>query len=1259
MNEGKTRLVLNEEQQAAAYCEKNSVVAAGAGSGKTLVLASRFVWLVTEKRIPVREILTLTFTKKATSQMHRRIYLLLSEIAADDSGEKGKLAKQAIDEFAHARIQTLDSYSAAIVKQAANRYGISPEFIIDDKRCEQIAVEESLPFFIANRDHPAIKLLYPNKSPMSIADTVFTSALIRYTHIDFSPCPERDITDQFDIICSEWKKITDFITGKLHELSEVYSGNEKYHPDIAPFLQQYASGTINFPNEQELRDYFDQLIKQPHNLIVQWVNDQPIQKSILNFLIFIGSLKSINMAKGSPRNNPAKDIIYELRDLFGEFSSLVVFCVQAGLIYSVLILISELQQRYLNCKREEGVLTFSDVARLARAILTEQYDIRQSEKESYKAIMIDEFQDNNSLQKDILFLLAEKPEITNNAVPQACDLCPDKLFFVGDEKQSIYRFRGADVSVFRALKNELDRKELSLRTNYRSVPLLIGAYNTIFGGTANAGMPSVFAPVSTTNDFVLPFFEASFTPLQAGIEGEGKLTLCILDKEEEADDAETEEQLTAVENEARYVAEKIHQLLQEKNQAGESKYQPDDIAILFRSRGPQRFFEKQLMLLNIPYASEDLTGLFFGGPVDDLMSVLRLAAYPMDRAAYAQMLRSPFTGLSIQAIAICLASLEAPSLEAPSLEVPSLKAPSLEVSAHPFGDEPLPLLGEEDKEKYQHGQRIYQNILRNACTESIGSLLSELWYGEGYRYETEWNPETVAYREMYDYLFHLAALADENNQGLAAFTDYMHELYKTGGLLDDIEIPLDHPGARSSAVHLMTVHKSKGLEFPVVFLCCCDKKSRNEYSGEIFNTGKSGLTFNPPLPPEYENIRDVKRNFFWERSLTEEMAKRTAELRRLLYVGMTRAEKELYLSGCLNIGKYSNNYTDSSAAQDDENFSQDLKHYIEEKAAAAADKNTIKDDTIIDNDTFFGLCLPAIGAHIRQKSPGSPVMANDLEAPFFSIEKIPVYSSQQRWRTKGTYYPNNQKGLNDFIEATGHFYDHATAIETPIVPKKYFSPAALTSKTNNSLPGVFSTDNGFSGTDAADVFIKVDVLLAYYSKQQGEYGEKFNSGSFGTIAHICAEALLSNTVPVIPSKLAGFLRPADADIFLDAGMELALRFTCSPLGLIAKEAEKRKNEFPFRTLIYSGENEIFINGIIDLVFEDSQTVYVVDFKTDAQELPGEHIAQMACYYCAASDLFAVKTGKKCRVWLYYLRSGHATEVTEQARNFNMEKTIGK
>jgi ATP-dependent helicase/nuclease subunit A len=1242
------KINLNNEQQAAAYCNENAVVAAGAGSGKTMVLASRFAWLITERKDRVREILTLTFTRKAAAQMYRRIYLMLAEIAGGDSGIKSKLAREALEEFAQVRIQTLDSYSAAIVKQAANRYGISPDFSIDEERCLRLAHDEAMSFFIAKRGHPAIQRLYPNKSPVSIANDLFASALFSYTHIDTQPNPADDFTGQCNTICSEWKKQSGRIIDILQKLNEANAENENYLPALAPVISQFSSGKVIFPNVRELGEYFEQLAAIPHDLIINRTDSHPLQTALKNVMEFLLSVISLNLQKGKKQNNPVKELIKELRVIFNEFSSIMVFCMQAGLTCSVLKLLSELQHRYLDRKRVEGVLTYTDVARLAKTILIEQRDIRQSEKESFKAIMIDEFQDNNELQKDLLFLIAEKTDIANDAVPPAKDLSPGKLFFVGDEKQSVYLFRGADVSVFRKLRSELGSSDLPLKTNYRSAPVLIGAFNTLFGGykfdpEGKAPMPvatpaalesestakgekapAVFAPSENS----LPPFEASFSPLHASKKNGGKLTLCILDKQASSEDDpsdDAEERLSPEENEARYVAWRIGELLKEKKETGESKYQPGDIAILFRTRTPQRLIEKHLMLLNIPYACEDLNGFFYGGPVDDLMSVLRLAAYPKDSAAYAQMLRSPFTGLSMQGLAFCAGTA-------------------------PFSDEPLPRLSEGDRIKYMHGKRIYQKILDIAQKESISSLVNELWYGEGYRYETEWNPRTAAYRELYDYLFHLAALADEKNQGLAEFTDYIQSLYNAEERLSDIEIPLERP----SAVRLITIHKSKGLEFPVVFICCCNRKGQNDSSGDLYYTDDSGLTFTPPLPREYSDNGYVKRSYFWERSLVVRKEKRTAELRRLLYVGMTRAENELFLSGCLGISKTLNleNGDENSII---ENFSRILKQYIDVKIEKAAGKNNISGDAILEGNTFFGLCLPAFGAHL-------PAAGGDT---FFHIEKIPVYSEQQIHDAEksGSRFSNDQNGLNAFLELVLPFYENAGGIETPNVPKRHYAPTSL--HYDPAHGGVYNggatysgdghwadKKNAYSGEDAADIFSGVDAMIERYAKQHGKDNEKFNYGSFGTIAHICIEALLSNQEIELPAHLTELVSSRDADAILLAGKELAQRFARSPLGIIARGSEKLKNEFPFRSLFYPGEKELFINGTIDLLFEDAEMVYVVDFKTDSQELPWEHIAQMACYYKAASDLFAVPSDKKCMTWLYYLRTGHAVDVTMKAKDFD-------
>ncbi len=525
-----------------------------------------------------------------------------------------------------ARIQTLDSYSAAIVKQAANRYGISPEFSIDEERCLRLAHDEAMSFFISKRGHPAIQRLYPNKSPVSIANDIFASGLFNYTHIDIQPNPEKDFTRQCDTICSEWEKHSGQIISILQKINEANTKDEKLLPDLALVISPFTLGKVIFPDVCELGEYFEQLAAIPHDSIIKWTDSHPLQTTLTNVMNFLLSLISLNLLKGKRQNNPVKELIKELRVIFKGFSSILVFCIQAGLTCSILKLLSDLQHCYLDRKRVEGVLTYTDVARLAKTILIEQKDIRQSEKESFKAVMIDEFQDNNELQKDLLFLIAEKTDIANTTVPSAKDLSPGKLFFVGDEKQSVYLFRGADVSVFRKLKSELGSSDLPLKTNYRSAPVLIGAFNTLFGGykfdpegkapesapTAKGEKaPAIFAPPDG-----LPPFEASFSPLNANKKNGGKITLCILDKQASSEDDpsdDSEERLTPEENEARYVAWRIGELLKDKNETGEFKYRPGDIAILFRTRSPQYLFEKHPDAVEYPLRVRGLKRFFLRG----------------------------------------------------------------------------------------------------------------------------------------------------------------------------------------------------------------------------------------------------------------------------------------------------------------------------------------------------------------------------------------------------------------------------------------------------------------------------------------------------------------------------------------------------------------------------------------------------------------------------------------------------------------------
>jgi len=1226
---------LNQEQKNAAFYEDNAVVAAGAGSGKTMVLANRFAWLLTEKGLGIEKILTLTFTTKAAAQMYRRIHSLLKEISEKETGIRAERARLALDNFIHARIQTLDSYSTALVRQCAHRYGISPDFKIDQERCYELAHEEALPFLISHRRHPAIKRLYQDNRPSDIVRNIFSSVLFDYSQIDNERDFSADIKIQFDIVCNEWKNLSSELDIIINVLTANIFEDQKLLPDLVPVMESYKNNKIPIPVFSDIRSFFDLILQLPQEEYIEKAEEHYIQKTLSELLHFLSKINNISLRFGKKSDNPVKDGIKQLRSLFGKFSSLAVFCMQAGLILSIVTLLTELQHRYLTRKRAEGVLTFRDVANLARTILIEQEDIRQSEKEAFTAIMIDEFQDNNELQKDLLFLLAEHPNVITKGIPPAKNLASGKLFFVGDEKQSIYLFRGADVSVFRKLKDELKSAELSLKINYRSAPQLIGAFNAIFGGSNFDPLgksplhekPSVFAP------FASPVFEASYTPLEANEKCAGSLSVCILGKNSDSPDnnlgGKSDKRLSADENEALFTAEKIKKLLEEKNEDGGQKYQPGDIAILFRARSSQHFFEKHLRILGVPYSSEDINGFFYGGPVNDIMSVLRLAAYPLDSAAYAEMLRSPFAGISIPALAVCMAIFK------------------ISQNPEPFNNEPLSRLNKKDKEKYIHGQKIYSSICSMAENGSVSSLVSELWYRYGYCYETEWNPQTEVYSELYDYLFHLAVKADTANQGLAAFTDTIRSYRDSGERLTDIEIPLERP----SAVHLLTIHKSKGLEFPVVFLCGCGKHSQTNSGGDVFFSNKTGIVFSPPIPSSCCTIPDMKNNFFWEQSIAEERLKRTAELRRLLYVGMTRAEKELYLTGSLTAKGLCDDKT--------KDFSLNLKKYTENKCSD--NENEIPGDTILNNDTFFGLMLPSIAAHIAENSDAN--CPNSESLSFFNLEAIPAYTSENIKKSETEKSDLKEKKLNVYYKKIEAFYINAETIKTPVLIDNHLTPVSLCSTpaidSEDILRGKgFFINREFSGETADDIFSRVDSMMTHFMDTGDDAGDKFNSGSFGTIAHICVEAILNGEKSEIPPKIACFLTPDEADIFLAAGNELAVRFMRSGLGKTAENALMRECEFSFRSIIKNkAGKEAFISGTVDLFFDDEESIHIVDFKTDGRETPSEYVPQMACYYRAIYSLFAVPAKKECRIWLYYLRTGHAVEITQRVKLFELEHRI--
>jgi ATP-dependent exoDNAse (exonuclease V) beta subunit len=343
-----------------------------------------------------------------------------------------------------------------------------------------------------------------------------------------------------------------------------------------------------------------------------------------------------------------------------------------------------------------GVLGFSDVAAMARGTLLRDKELRSWYKRRYDAIMIDEFQDNNALQKDLLYLLAERRDETRDGVPPASALRQGALFFVGDEKQSIYAFRQADVRVFRGLAEELGRTEgssggHSLSTNWRSEPALIDFFNDAFSRI----LPAPGDPCAKD-------YEARFDALGSGpATADVRPAVRYIELERKRDPGYMDGDDTQAARIAALIRELVSGRLpiSAKGPGGAKLARPcayEDIAVLFRSTASQNVVERHLRLNGIPYTATNTAGLYVESIVGDLYAMLRLAAYPDDRHAYAVALRGPFARLSDDAV---LTILEEHTLEAFSFDGALLPA--------------------EDKARYEEARFTWQGLRDRADREAL------------------------------------------------------------------------------------------------------------------------------------------------------------------------------------------------------------------------------------------------------------------------------------------------------------------------------------------------------------------------------------------------------------------------------------------------------------------------------------------------------------------------------------------------------------
>ncbi len=1276
--------VPDDSQLAAITKTDNTVVSAGAGSGKTEVLAIRFAYLLMENpSLKVKNILALTFTKKAATEIYARVHKKLKFY-----GEHGNEAsKKALEDFSDARVQTLDSYSSDIVRLAANLYGIRPDFSVGASGCERDVYNAALPFVLKNKEaHKECFAFFSRAGAFEqFAKDYFVKPVLDYTTIAteagwFSRNLALQAARVFDIWNSCRKRLSDAL-GMIQTLYEENAAQKKGTPF---FKALEAVAEIDVSRIPSLDDSD------------RFLSDRDFRSRMRSeaetFTKCLAPIAQVKLnAKGYVREINA--VIKEIRgddehpdSLLKRIGNAEQFLSHFDLFEEMYALMDEFLAIVNRNKKLSGNLSFKDINDLALRILVEQKDIRRQQKSTIRKIMIDEFQDNNESNRNLLYLIAEKDgtELDRGDFSRDADfwqavaqnLSPDKLFFVGDEKQSIYKFRGADVSVFNGLKKTLqdssgipDHAQLSMTNNYRSHPDLLRSFNLLFG-TDDALTENDRASVSEAvkdeamldslfhmdSPEKVPDYEALYLKTAGNFATKNdsdvdsvtleaaeadsvhpvRIHACILNSGKDRDGAKTYAELKKAEvclpeqdTTAFFIARRIHDMMK-----ADPSLKYSDFAVLDMSRTHRNTLQRFLTLFEIPFVVDMQKNIFSEGIANDFANVLRLCIYPDDINAFAAFLRSPFAGLSGTAVQ----------------NIVSLLPEGYSVFDDLNLSGPLPL-SPDDERKFSEAKSWFENARTQILSQSITQSVEKLWYDAGYCFETMLNSSLQLYAEQFDVLYELARQAENSGNNVAWFVDQLSlikEKENAGFMADsDAELDeesLDYPLEKPDAVTIMTIHQSKGLEFNHVFV-----------TGIFGNVSSARIT--PAFfDGETVSLKGIESdgNLFHELQKEEDKKRELAEQKRKIYVAITRARESVFLVGDLE--------RKTKESPDDPIMRRILRRYY----ALDKDQEPLFSDNIFpDSD---------------RKDDWDKETYDCCSSPFFNPEAafdlIRIYPVPAVFRNAKTR-PQNQLKKELISAAAGSFAGKAPE-SYPQFTDCTSSPSKLESCQRDHSDPLDQCGSG-TGFDIHEAYSEINSIVSSTAAADEKAPEEsaaklmFTFGDFGTMAH----SFLEYAVKYGPVKAENPENVENSECFdprvgklLSENFSgdrafmhqklsgicssMARQFFSSPIGQRVADAKKSgrlvKAENEFRLNI---EN-VFFSGFVDLFFEaEDSSLVIVDYKTDGTDSAGllhpeRYYLQQACYRFALSQLYGVPEDR-ISTWLYFLRYDLSLDITEHTK----------
>ncbi|AOM82965.1 helicase-exonuclease AddAB subunit AddA [Salisediminibacterium beveridgei] len=1165
----------DEQWQAIAAEGNNLLVAAAAGSGKTAVLVERIIYKITntEKQTDLDRLLIVTFTNAAAAEMRHRI----GEALEDKIAEKPESLhlKRQLTLLQKANISTLHSFCMNIVREYYYLIDIDPSFrILDDTEGVLLKDEvmESLFDEAYSSDNPSAFYDLVDRYSSDRNDEGLKNIILDLHDFSLShPNPEEWLQSAAAVYTSvvkgnyktdEWFRELHFVISDLISealllfeqavnLINAHDGFEKYQETIE---NEYAT-ILKISETEDVAEQFEQLQK------VSFQSLKPLtKKDMFEPEIKDAITNARNEAKGKITTLKEKFVFQSLDDSLADTGDL------AFSVENLMNLVSAFSMKYEEEKKEKSVVDFSDLEHYALSILNMNHhgeEIAKQYRDYFVEIMTDEYQDTNRVQEAILRLVSQK----------------DNRFMVGDVKQSIYRFRLADPGLFLEKYRHYtsdgsgDGMVIDLSMNFRSRDEILSSVNYLF----KQFMDEKAGELEYDDAAALVTGNLSF-PEEENLHTDFHLIDLMKDGNDHSSipDTEAEEDLSAAEAESLAMIERIQDMLSNQRvydpeKKSYRKMQYRDIVILVRSMTWSDTFMESFKQAGIPLYADVSKGYFSAIEVQIMLSLLKIIDNPHQDVPLASVLRSPIAGLS-------------------SEEMAEIR---IQGSGNDFFHDVMrfPELDLQNSEELQIKITSFLNRLKNwrnkARATSLSSFIWKLYGDTGYFDYAGGMPGGKQRQANLKALYDRAKAYEKTSfRGLYRFLKFIEKMEQRGDDLGEAR----SIGEQEDVVRLMTVHKSKGLEYPVVILPGLNRPfNRMDFRQPYLMHQKLGFGtrwFDPELRVVSPSLpHEVMKQVASKEMLAEEM--------RVLYVAMTRAKEQLILIGSSkNAEKEVMKWSEKASAKQIKLpiFSRmNANTYLDWMMPAILRHPDVQ-EIVKDDGTY-----PVADFTIRDRSKWTfrNVLSNELSLP----------RTSDSMRDEELY-----QSLRDLAPVPGDLNEeeqvkHIFEWEYPFEQATKFQSKQTVSELKAGLDSDYSDDR-FIFSFRPDFAERPGFLQQNLLKPS----EK------GTLMHMVMQLidLQHTSEQELNDQLQNWV--SENRLSIEEAKQLnvaqAAAFFKTTIGQEMKQAEEVWRELPFTHAIPAesaypdwqkekGEEDVFIQGMVDVIFRNSTgELIMIDYKTD-------------------------------------------------------------